>query len=146
MNAPRAASRAQKYASRPYPNGWRSSRGRALRRWAMSRNRSLPLSASECEASAANAGELVTMAAPTFDNVPPMPATRAIQTVRSLPSAMTPDTLPRRPERTNMDLEQTLEKLVELAREELHVVRKRAEEKTPAPHPGKDQHQGPDGA
>lgn len=29
-----------------------------------------------------------------------------------------------------MDLEQTLEKVVELAREELHIVRKRAEEKT----------------
>ncbi len=31
-----------------------------------------------------------------------------------------------------MDLEQTLEKVVEVARQELHVVRKRAQEKTPA--------------
>ncbi len=31
-----------------------------------------------------------------------------------------------------MNLEQTLEKLVELVREELHIVRKRFEEKTPA--------------
>ncbi len=32
-----------------------------------------------------------------------------------------------------MNLEETLEKVVELSREELHIVRKRAEEKT-APH------------
>jgi hypothetical protein len=31
-----------------------------------------------------------------------------------------------------MNLEDTLEKIVELAREELHIVKKRAEEKTPA--------------
>lgn len=37
-----------------------------------------------------------------------------------------------------MDLEQTLEKIVELAREELHIVRKRTEEKTPARQHGKD--------
>jgi hypothetical protein len=37
-----------------------------------------------------------------------------------------------------MDLEQTLEKIVELARAELHIVRKRAEEKTPARDHGKD--------
>jgi hypothetical protein len=37
-----------------------------------------------------------------------------------------------------MDLEQTLEKIVELAREELHIVRKRGEEKTPARDHGKD--------
>jgi hypothetical protein len=40
-----------------------------------------------------------------------------------------------------MDLEQTLEKLVEHAREELHIVRKRAEEKTPARDHGKDYHE-----
>ena len=40
-----------------------------------------------------------------------------------------------------MDLQQTLEKVVEHAREELHVVRKRAEEKTPARDHGKDYHQ-----
>jgi hypothetical protein len=40
-----------------------------------------------------------------------------------------------------MDLEQTLEKIVELAREELHIVRKRAEEKTPAREHGKDYHE-----
>jgi hypothetical protein len=40
-----------------------------------------------------------------------------------------------------MDLEQTLEKIVEHAREELHVVRKRAEEKTPARDHGKDYHE-----
>lgn len=37
-----------------------------------------------------------------------------------------------------MDLEQTLEKIVENASKELHVVRKRAEEKTPARDHGKD--------
>lgn len=31
-----------------------------------------------------------------------------------------------------MNLEETLEKVLELAREELHIVRKRAEERTPA--------------
>ena len=39
-----------------------------------------------------------------------------------------------------MDLEQTLNKIVELSREELHVVRKRAEEKTPARDHGQDYH------
>ena len=39
-----------------------------------------------------------------------------------------------------MNLEETLEKIVELAREELHIVRKRAEEKTPARDHGKDYH------
>ncbi|HTU37615.1 MAG TPA: hypothetical protein VMF35_06325 [Acidimicrobiales bacterium] len=38
-------------------------------------------------------------------------------------------------------LETTLEKVVELAREELHVVRKRAEEKTPARDHGHDFHE-----
>jgi hypothetical protein len=37
-----------------------------------------------------------------------------------------------------MNLEDTLEKIVELAREELHIVRKRAEEKTPARDHGRD--------
>jgi vacuolar-type H+-ATPase subunit E/Vma4 len=45
-----------------------------------------------------------------------------------------------------MDLEQTLEKIVEHAREELHVVRKRAEEKTPAREHGKDYHQAQEAA
>ena len=40
-----------------------------------------------------------------------------------------------------MDLEETLEKIVELSREELHVVRKRAKEKTPARDHGKDYHE-----
>lgn len=40
-----------------------------------------------------------------------------------------------------VDLEETLEKIVELAREELRIVRKRAEEKTPARDHGKDYHQ-----
>ena len=40
-----------------------------------------------------------------------------------------------------MDLEETLEKIVELAREELHVVRKRDKEKTPARDHGKDYHE-----
>ena len=39
-----------------------------------------------------------------------------------------------------MDLEQTLSKIVELSREELSIVRKRAEEKTPARDHGKDYH------
>ena len=37
-----------------------------------------------------------------------------------------------------MDLEETLEQVVELAREELHIVRKRSEEKTPARDHGAD--------
>ena len=45
-----------------------------------------------------------------------------------------------------MDLQQTLEKVVEHAREELHVVRKRAEEKTPARDHGKDYHQAQEAA
>lgn len=40
-----------------------------------------------------------------------------------------------------MDLEQTLDKVVELAREELHIVRKRAQEKTPARDHGHDYHE-----
>ena len=40
-----------------------------------------------------------------------------------------------------MNLEETLEKIVELAREELHIVRKRAEEKTPARDHGRDYHE-----
>ena len=40
-----------------------------------------------------------------------------------------------------MDLEETLEKIVELAREELHIVRKRDKEKTPARDHGKDYHE-----
>jgi hypothetical protein len=52
----------------------------------------------------------------------------------------------RRTERKTMDLEQTLEKIVELAREELHIVRKRAEEKTPARDHGKDYHEAQEAA
>jgi hypothetical protein len=37
-----------------------------------------------------------------------------------------------------MNLEETLAKVVELSREELHIVRKRAEEKTPARDHGRD--------
>ena len=37
-----------------------------------------------------------------------------------------------------MDLEQVLARIVELGREELHIVRKRAEEKTPARDHGHD--------
>ena len=40
-----------------------------------------------------------------------------------------------------MDLEQALERIVELGREELHIVRKRAEEKTPARDHGQDYHE-----
>jgi len=45
-----------------------------------------------------------------------------------------------RNESEGMNLEETLEKVVELAREELQIVRKRAEEKTPARDHGKDYH------
>jgi hypothetical protein len=45
-----------------------------------------------------------------------------------------------------MDLEETLEKVVELAREELHIVRKRAEEKTPARDHGGDYHKAQEAA
>jgi hypothetical protein len=37
-----------------------------------------------------------------------------------------------------MNLEETLAKVAELSREELHIVRKRAEEKTPARDHGRD--------
>ena len=40
-----------------------------------------------------------------------------------------------------MNLEETLEKIVEVAREELHIVRKRAEEKTSARDHGRDYHE-----
>ena len=40
-----------------------------------------------------------------------------------------------------MDLEQALAKIVELGREELRIVRKRAEEKTPACDHGQDYHE-----
>jgi len=40
-----------------------------------------------------------------------------------------------------VDLEQTLARIVELGREELHIVRKRAEEKTAAREHGKDYHE-----
>ncbi|MFF1632609.1 hypothetical protein [Leifsonia sp. NPDC058248] len=39
-----------------------------------------------------------------------------------------------------MDLEEVLGKVAELSREELHIVRKRAEEKTPARDHGQDFH------
>jgi hypothetical protein len=40
-----------------------------------------------------------------------------------------------------VDLEQALDKIVELSREELRIVRKRAEEKTPARDHGQDYHE-----
>jgi hypothetical protein len=40
-----------------------------------------------------------------------------------------------------VDLEETLNKIVELSREELHIVRKRAEEKTAARDHGHDFHE-----
>jgi hypothetical protein len=40
-----------------------------------------------------------------------------------------------------MTLEETLSQVAELAREELHIVRKRAEEKTPAREHGHDFHE-----
>ena len=40
-----------------------------------------------------------------------------------------------------MNLEETLAKLVELGQEELHIVRKRGEEKTPARDHGRDFHE-----
>ncbi len=40
-----------------------------------------------------------------------------------------------------MNLEETLAKIVELSQEELHIVRKRAEEKTPARDHGQDFHE-----
>jgi hypothetical protein len=40
-----------------------------------------------------------------------------------------------------MNLEETLAKIVELSQEELHIVRKRGEEKTPARDHGQDFHE-----
>ena len=40
-----------------------------------------------------------------------------------------------------MNLEETLDKIVELSREELHIVRKRSEEKTAAREHGHDYHE-----
>jgi hypothetical protein len=45
-----------------------------------------------------------------------------------------------------MNLEETLEKVVEHARAELHIVRKRAEEKTPARDHGRDYHEAQNAA
>lgn len=45
-----------------------------------------------------------------------------------------------------MNLEETLEKVVEHAREELHIVRKRAEEKTPRRDHGRDYHEAQNAA
>ena len=45
-----------------------------------------------------------------------------------------------------MDLEQALAKIVQLGQEELHIVRKRAEEKTPARDHGHDFHEMVDAA
>jgi type VI protein secretion system component VasF len=45
-----------------------------------------------------------------------------------------------------MDLEETLNKVVELAREELSIVRKRGEERTPARDHGHDFHEMVDAA
>jgi hypothetical protein len=45
------------------------------------------------------------------------------------------------PKGETMDLEETLEKIVEHAREELHIVRKRAEEKTAARDHGREYHE-----
>jgi hypothetical protein len=45
-----------------------------------------------------------------------------------------------------MDLEATLEKVVELAREELHIVRRRAQEKTPARDHGHEYHEAQNAA
>ena len=45
-----------------------------------------------------------------------------------------------------MDLEETLNHVVETAREELRIVRKRAEEKTPARDHGHDFHEAQDAA
>jgi hypothetical protein len=45
-----------------------------------------------------------------------------------------------------MSLDETLEKVVELAREELHVLRKREKEKTAAREHGHDFHEGRDAA
>jgi hypothetical protein len=46
-----------------------------------------------------------------------------------------------RTKENRVDLEQALEKIAELSREELHIVRKRAEEKTAARDHGQDYHQ-----
>jgi hypothetical protein len=43
--------------------------------------------------------------------------------------------------RNAMNLEETLDKIVELSREELHIVRKRGEEKTAAREHGHDYHE-----
>ena len=43
--------------------------------------------------------------------------------------------------RCTVNLEEALEKVAELSREELHIVRKRAEEKTPARDHGQDFHE-----
>ena len=43
--------------------------------------------------------------------------------------------------RNSVDLEQALDKIVELSREELRIARKRAEEKTPARDHGEDFHE-----
>jgi hypothetical protein len=53
----------------------------------------------------------------------------------------TGDAAVERREERDVNLEETLDKLVEMAREELHIVRKRSEEKTPARDHGNDYHE-----
>ncbi|MCW0415589.1 hypothetical protein NB689_001343 [Xanthomonas sacchari] len=47
-NTNRATMKLQKYSSRPWPNGWVASAGRAARRSPYSSNSSLTVSTSEC--------------------------------------------------------------------------------------------------
>ena len=74
--------------------------------------------------------------------------TSAVGIGRGLVGLVPHDVQPIRPSKPKgpMDLEQALEKIVELAREELHIVRKRAEEKTPARDHGKDFHEAQNAA
>src|SRR5262249_21331571 len=59
-------------------------------RCATTRKTSFAVSASECEASAANADEPVTIAAPVLASATPIPAARAVNTVRVLSFAPCP--------------------------------------------------------
>ncbi len=92
---------------------------------------------------AATVASLVTFGAAVlaFVIVPPMPST-FLSRFRTRPGGTTILVIPASVQEGNrVDLEQALTRLVESATEELHIVRKRAEEKTPARDHGHDFHE-----
>src|SRR5207244_9191916 len=79
---------AQKYTSRPWPSGWRSSGGRRARRIPRNSSTSLPLSAIECSVSANIAALPVAAAATPFSSASATLPSSAATTARFESSAM----------------------------------------------------------